>query len=132
MEMIHETVKRDVRALMAAALDERTPLVGEAIDVPRPVCPRWLGDAFGAVANVAQVRALVMNVRSYADMRTFGRDVLDIESLAWVLKTGIQAHLWDVPVIAGPSCLRGVGIWVVGQREDGTWVKQELRVVRDA
>jgi hypothetical protein len=40
-----------------------------------------------------------MNARDYADIRKFGRDILDIESQATLLKTGLQASLWGAQII---------------------------------
>jgi hypothetical protein len=40
-----------------------------------------------------------MNAVDYADIRKFGRDILDIESQATLLKTGLQAVLWGAQII---------------------------------
>ena len=40
-----------------------------------------------------------MNARDYADIRKFGRDILDIESQRDLLKTGLQATLWGAQII---------------------------------
>jgi hypothetical protein len=40
-----------------------------------------------------------MNARDYADLRKFGRDILDIESQATLLKTGLMATLWGAQII---------------------------------
>ena len=39
-----------------------------------------------------------MNSNSYANIRTYHRDVLDIECRAFVLKTGIMARLWGANI----------------------------------
>ena len=40
-----------------------------------------------------------MNSRDYADIRKFGRDILDTDSQAALLKTGLQANLWGAQIV---------------------------------
>ena len=40
-----------------------------------------------------------MNARDYADIRKFGRDILDIESQATLLKTGLQGVIYGANVV---------------------------------
>ena len=40
-----------------------------------------------------------MNARDYADLRKFGRDILDIETQRDLLKTGLMATLWGSQII---------------------------------
>lgn len=70
------------------------------IPVVAPISGAVLADAFANIeANDLRVARIFMNARDYADLRKFGRDILDIESQANLLKTGIQSTLWGAVVI---------------------------------
>jgi hypothetical protein len=104
------------RAMIQAAEDERVFAVLDAIatngfdslpggtnpDVPviAPITGAVLADAFAQIErHDLRVARVYMNARDYADVRKFGRDILDIESQATLLKTGLQATLWGAQVI---------------------------------
>jgi len=104
------------RAQIQAAEDERVFAVLDAIavngfdslpggtnpDVPviAPVNGAVLADAFALIErHDLRVARVYMNARDYADVRKFGRDILDIESQATLLKTGLQATLWGAQII---------------------------------
>jgi hypothetical protein len=71
-------------------------------DIPAtaPLTPSDLADAFAAVEywdlRVARVFA---NAKDYSDIRKWGRDVLDIESQATLLKTGLMGTVWGAQII---------------------------------
>ncbi len=104
------------RAQIQAAEDERVFAVLDAIavngfdslpggtnaDIPviAPVTGAVLADAFSLIErHDLRVARVYMNARDYADIRKFGRDILDIESQATLLKTGLQATLWGAQLI---------------------------------
>lgn len=104
------------RAQIQAAEDERVFAVLDAIavngfdslpgqlnpDLPvvAPVSGAVLADAFSLIErHDLRVARIYMNARDYADIRKFGRDILDIESQATLLKTGLQATLWGAQII---------------------------------
>lgn len=104
------------RAMIQAAEDERVFAVLDAIavngfdsipggtnpDIPvvAPLNGSVLADAFALIErHDLRVARVYMNARDYADVRKFGRDILDIESQATLLKTGLQATLWGAQVI---------------------------------
>jgi len=104
------------RAMIQAAEDERVFAVLDAIatngfdsmaagtnpDVPvvAPVTGAVLADAFSLVErHDLRVARVFMNARDYSDLRKFGRDILDIESQAVLLKTGLMASLWGAQII---------------------------------
>lgn len=104
------------RAMIQAAEDERVFAVLDAIavngfdslpggtnpDIPviAPITGAVLADAFALIErHDLRVARVYMNARDYADIRKFGRDILDIESQATLLKTGLQATLWGAQVI---------------------------------
>ena len=104
------------KAQIQAAEDERTFAIMDSIavsgfdtlpgqtnpDVPvvAPISPAVLADAFAEVErHDLRVARIYMNAVDYADIRKFGRDILDIESQAVLLKTGLQATLWGAQII---------------------------------
>lgn len=104
------------RAQIQAAEDERVFAVLDAIavagfdsiagqtnpDIPvvAPVSGASLADAFAEIErHDLRVARIFMNATDYADIRKFGRDILDIESQAALLKTGLQATLWGAQII---------------------------------
>lgn len=113
------------RAQIQAAEDERAFAVLDSIavngfdsvaagtnpDIPvvAPITPAVLADAFALIErHDLRVARIFMNARDYADIRKFGRDILDIESQAALLKTGLQATLWGAQIIT--SRLVPVGV----------------------
>lgn len=104
------------RAQIQAAEDERVFAVLDAIatngfdgipggtnpDIPvvAPISGAVLADAFALIErHDLRVARVYMNARDYSDIRKFGRDILDIESQATLLKTGLQATLWGAQII---------------------------------
>jgi len=70
------------------------------INVVAPISPSVLADAFAEIErHDLRVARIFMNSVDYADIRKFGRDILDIESQATLLKTGLQAQLWGAQII---------------------------------
>lgn len=70
------------------------------IPVVAPLNGAVLADAWSLIErHDLRVARVYMNARDYADIRKFGRDILDIESQAVLLKTGLQATLWGAQVI---------------------------------
>jgi len=73
-----------------------------------PINPGILADAFGQVEeHDLRVARIYMNARDYADIRKFGRDILDIESQGTLLKTGMMATLWGAKIIVSRLVPRG-------------------------
>ena len=104
------------RAQIQAAEDERVFAVMDAIavngfdsvaggtnpDVPvvAPLSGAVLADAYALIErHDLHVARVFMNARDYADLRKFGRDILDIESQRDLLKTGLMATLWGAQII---------------------------------
>jgi hypothetical protein len=104
------------RAQIQAAEDERVFAVLDAIaangfdsvpggvnpDIPvvAPLNGGVLADAFALIErHDLRVARVFMNARDYADLRKFGRDILDIESQRDLLKTGLMATLWGAQII---------------------------------
>lgn len=103
------------RAQIQAAEDERVfatldgvatngfdSLGNQNADIPvvAPVTGAVLADAYALIErHDLRVARVFMNARDYADLRKFGRDILDIESQRDLLKTGLMATLWGAQII---------------------------------
>lgn len=103
------------RASIQAAEDERVFSIMDALaengfdsigavnpDLPviAPLNGAVLADAFSYVErHDLRVARVYMNSRDYADIRKFGRDILDTDSQAALLKTGLQANLWGAQIV---------------------------------
>lgn len=70
------------------------------VAVVAPISPSVLADAFAEIErHDLRVARIFLNPTDYADVRKFGRDILDIESQAMLLNTGLQATLWGAQII---------------------------------
>lgn len=104
------------RAQIQAAEDERVFAVldaiasdgfdsvagGENADIPvvAPLNGSVIADAYALVErHDLRVARVFMNARDYADLRKFGRDILDIETQRDLLKTGLMGTLWGAQII---------------------------------
>ena len=65
---------------------------------PRPYTPSFLADKLMIPAEEEgeKVKRITMNSLDYADIRKFGRDVLDLVTETEVLKTGYMADIFGV------------------------------------
>ena len=71
-------------------------------DIPAtaPLTPADMADAFASIERWdLHVARIFANAMDYSDIRKWGRDILDIESQATLLKTGLQATLWGAQII---------------------------------
>lgn len=88
------------------------------IAVVAPISPSVLADAFAEIErHDLRVARIYMNAVDYADIRKFGRDILDIESQATLLKTGLQATLWGAQIIISRLVPAGY-VYVCGEPEN--------------
>lgn len=79
------------------------------IPVVAPISPAILADAFAEIErHDLRVARVYMNAADYADIRKFGRDVLDIESQATLWKTGMMATGWNAQFIVSRLVPAGV------------------------
>lgn len=70
------------------------------VQVVAPITSSVFADAFAAIErHDLRVSRIYMNARDYADVRKFGREILDIESQATLLKTGLMGTLWGAQLI---------------------------------
>ncbi len=86
-------------SIAASGFDTLGPTNAD-VAVVAPISPSVLADAFAEIErHDLRVARIYMNAVDYADIRKFGRDILDIESQATLLKTGLQATLWGAQII---------------------------------
>lgn len=79
------------------------------IPVVAPLSPAILADAFAEIErHDLRVARVYMNATDYADVRKFGRDVLDIESQAMLWKTGMMASGWNAQFVVSRLVPAGV------------------------
>jgi len=70
------------------------------VNATAPIKPSDFIDAFARIeTHDLRVARIFMNALDYADVRKWGRDVLDIESQAALLKTGLMATVWGAQII---------------------------------
>jgi len=87
------------------------------IPVVAPISPAVLADAFAEIErHDLRVARVYMNAVDYADVRKFGRDVLDIESQATLWKTGMMATGWNAQFIVSRLVPAGV-VYVCAEPE---------------
>jgi hypothetical protein len=87
-------------AIATAGFDSLPAQMNPDIPVVAPISGAVLADAFSLIERQdLRVARVFMNARDYADLRKFGRDILDIESQATLLKTGLMTTLWGASVI---------------------------------
>lgn len=128
----HIQEEEDVRsfAIMdAAATDPDNPNTDIAITAP--VISDSLADAFADIEeHDIRVARVFFNARDYADIRKFDRDILDIESQANLLNTGLQSVLWGAQLIISKIVPAGT-IYVCGEAElfGRIPVRSELTVI---
>lgn len=104
------------RAQVQAAEDERVFAVLDSIatagfdslpgqlnpDIPviAPISGAVLADAFALIERWdLRVARVYMNARDYADIRKFGRDILDIETQAKLLKSGLMGVIYGAQIV---------------------------------
>lgn len=87
-------------SIATAGFDSLNGQINPDIPVVAPISGAVLSDAFGLIErHDLRVARVYMNARDYADLRKFGRDILDIETQATLLKTGLMATLWGAQII---------------------------------
>ena len=87
-------------SVATAGFDSLPAQMNPDIPVVAPITGAVLADAFSLIErHDLRVARVYMNARDYADLRKFGRDILDIESQATLLKTGLMATLWGAQVV---------------------------------
>ncbi len=96
-------------AIAVNGFDELAGQTNPDIPVVAPISPSVLADAFAEIeTHDLRVARVYFNAIDYADIRKFGRDVLDIESQATLWKTGMNSLGWNAQFIVSRLVPRGV------------------------
>ena len=104
-------------SIATAGFDSLPGQINPDIPVVAPISGAALADSFSLIERFdLRVARVFMNARDYADLRKFGRDILDIESQATLLKTGLMATLWGAQIIVSRLVPVGV-VYVVCEPE---------------
>jgi hypothetical protein len=104
-------------AIAVNGFDELPGGTNPDIPVVAPISPAVLADAFAEIErHDLRVARIYMNATDYADIRKFGRDVLDIESQATLWKTGMMATGWNAQFIVSRIVPVGV-VYIVCEPE---------------
>lgn len=78
------------------------------INVVAPLNPSVMADAFASIeVHDLRVARIFMNPFDYSDIRKWGRDILDPQSQAKLLDTGLQATLWGAQIITSRLVPKG-------------------------
>jgi hypothetical protein len=99
------------------------------------VTPAVLADLFDPVENRGyRVHRIWMNAHDYADVRKFGRDVLDVETRPEKVRQGIVGYIWGAEIRVTRKVPINHAV-IVGSDEgsgdlDPLWVPEASRVIR--
>jgi hypothetical protein len=87
-------------AVATAGFDNQPGQTNADIPVTAPISGSVLADAFALIErHDLRVARIYMNARDYADIRKFGRDILDPESQRVLLDTGLQGVIYGASLI---------------------------------
>lgn len=87
-------------SIATAGFDSLPGQLNPDIPVVAPISGAVIADAFALIErHDLRVSRIYMNARDYADIRKWGRDILDIESQATLLKTGLQGVIYGAQVV---------------------------------
>lgn len=87
-------------AIAVSGFDDLAGQTNPDVNVIAPITPSVMADAFGLIEqHDLRVARIFINAKDYTDIRKWGRDVLDIETQASLLRTGLQATLWGAQII---------------------------------
>lgn len=107
---------RKIFALMDAICDDPTAPNAD-IAITGNLTAAALADGFAAIErNDIRVATIFCNARDYSDLRKWDRDVLDPDSQAQLLKTGIRSGIWNAQIITSRMVPEGT-VYICGEPE---------------
>lgn len=107
---------RKIFAVMDAVCDDPSS-PNQDIEVTGNLTSAALADAFAAIErNDIRVATIFCNAKDYSDLRKWDRDVLDPDSQAQLLKTGIRSGVWGATLITSRVVPEGT-VYVCGEPE---------------
>lgn len=114
-EIQAEEDRKAFAVMDALAADPTNP--NPAIPITGNLTSNALADAFAAIERSdIRVATVFLNAKDYADLRKWDRDVLDIETQAVLLKTGLMARLWGANLIVSRIVPEGT-VYCCGEAE---------------
>jgi len=107
---------RKIFALMDAICDDPSAPNAD-IAITGNLTAAALADGFAAIErNDIRVATIFCNARDYSDLRKWDRDVLDPDSQAQLLKTGIRSGVWNAQIITSRMVPEGT-VYICGEPE---------------
>lgn len=87
------------------------------VSTTAPIAPSAFIDAFAEIEQYDnRVARIFMNAKDFADLRKWGRDILDVETQQTLLRTGLMATLHGAQIICSRIVEAGT-IYVCGEPE---------------
>ena len=107
---------RKIFAVMDAVCDDPTA-PNQDINITGNLTSAALADGFAAIErNDIRVATIFCNAKDYSDLRKWDRDVLDPDSQAQLLKTGIRSGVWGATIITSRMVPEGT-VYICGEPE---------------
>jgi hypothetical protein len=107
---------RKIFATMDAVCDDPSAPNAD-IDITGNLTAAALADGFAAIERSdIRVATIFCNARDYSDLRKWDRDVLDPDSQAQMLKTGIRSGIWNATIITSRMVPEGT-VYICGEPE---------------
>ncbi len=107
---------RKIFATMDAVCDDPSA-PNQDINITGNLTAAALADGFAAIERSdIRVATIFCNARDYSDLRKWDRDVLDPDSQAQLLKTGIRSGIWNATIITSRMVPEGT-VYICGEPE---------------
>ena len=107
---------RKIFATMDAVCDDPSA-PNQDIAITGNLTAAALADGFAAIERSdIRVATIFCNARDYSDLRKWDRDVLDPDSQAQLLKTGIRSGVWNATIITSRMVPEGT-VYIGGEPE---------------
>lgn len=107
---------RKIFAVMDAVCDDPSS-PNQDIEITGNLTSAALADGFAAIErNDIRVATIFCNAKDYSDLRKWDRDVLDPDSQAQLLKTGIRSGVWGAQLITSRVVPEGI-VYICGEPE---------------
>ncbi len=85
--------------------DERSVIHQTKTVITRGIHAHLLSDGMAELEKRdLRVTHIVMNAKSYAWLRKWDRDCLEIETKSWRMKCGVMANLWGAVIVVSRTC----------------------------
>ena len=114
-EIMAEEDRKIFATMDAVCTDPTAP--NQDIAITGNLTAAALADGFAAIERSdIRVATIFCNARDYSDLRKWDRDVLDPDSQAQLLKTGIRSGVWNATIITSRMVPEGT-VYICGEPE---------------